>query len=124
LRHFAREIESDLLFRGFDVFDWHSGVMSSRRLLTLILGLADDPNSSYSKARRDGDWSDEMYIWAGLLNEMRYARADAAAMHAGQKMKVSAVKSPRHQKETAEDAVERKEARDLIMGQLTRDVED
>jgi len=74
--YFCREIESDLLrFYRLDIQDWFSGVMDSRRLIALLDGL---PDQSMFKtwAVRGGDWSEDQYVQARLVNEVALSRAD------------------------------------------------
>jgi len=73
---FSREIESDLLrFYRLDIRDWFTGDMDSRRLIALLDGL---PDKSMFKtwAVRGGDWSDQQYVQARLVNEVALSRAD------------------------------------------------
>lgn len=75
-RWFAREIDADLLrFYQIDIRDWFTGVLDSRRLLNLLEAL---PNESMFKkwAVRGGDWSEDQYVQARLVNETALARAD------------------------------------------------
>lgn len=118
MRHFPKEIEAELLFRGIDVFLWHRGEMSSRRLLVLIEAIADDPNSALSIERRDKDWSELQYLTAGMLNEIRLLRADQAALHAGKRMDISLVKSPAQTEEDEELREKHEIARKNILSQL------
>lgn len=99
MRLCAAEIEADLLFRGIDIFDWHTRrlnedgvpVLSSRRLLILIDNLPDD--SEFKKFCRGGDWSDAQYLVAGTLNEIRLMRTDQAAI-SGRDLSTTLVESP------------------------------
>ena len=73
---FSREIEADLLrFYRIDIRDWFSGVMDSRRLISLLDGLPDD-SSFKTWALRGGDWTDAEYVQARLVNEVALSRAD------------------------------------------------
>ena len=73
---FSREIESDLLrFYSVDVRDWFSGVMDSRRLISLLDGLPDE-SMFKTWAVRGGDWSEDQYVQARLVNEVALSRAD------------------------------------------------
>lgn len=118
MRLYPKEIEADLLFRGIDINDWHQQRMSSRRLLVLIGALEQDPDSSFSRERRDQDWSLREYMEAALVNELRRLRADQAAIHAGQKMDVDPVQSPAQTQEEESFAGKFKDARNHIMSQL------
>lgn len=118
MRQFPREIEADLLFRGIDIGDWHQGRMSSRRLLCLVEALPHD--SAYWRERNDGDWTEEEYINAAVVNELRLMRADNAAIHAKHKMDVSLVESPAQQGEKEEFTERHRQVRAHIMEQLTR----
>ncbi len=72
----SREIESDLLrFYSLDVRDWFSGVMDSRRLFSLLDGLPDE-SMFKTWAIRGGDWTDDQYVAARLVNEVALSRAD------------------------------------------------
>jgi len=74
--YFSREIEADLLrFYHLDVRDWFSGVMDSRRLISLLDGLPDE-SSFKTWAIRGGDWTDDQYVAARLVNEVALSRAD------------------------------------------------
>lgn len=65
--------------------------MSSRRLLTLLQHLPDD--SAFKRATREGDWTFDEYIRAGIVNEIRLLRVDQAAIN-GQKMEAEFIESP------------------------------
>ena len=118
MRHFPCEIETDLLLRGIDVFDWHQGRMSSRRLLLLIDALTADEDSMLSRERRDGDWSEKQYIAARQANETMLLRADQAALHAGKRMDVSLLQSPAQREEEDKLREKRDTARNNILSQL------
>lgn len=90
--------------------------MSSRRLLCLIDALP--PDSAYWKERRDGDWSDQEYIAAGTLNELRLQRADNAALHANHKMDISLAQSPAQLKKEDELGERVQEVRQHFISQL------
>lgn len=49
--------------------------MDSRRLLTLLDGLPEE-SAFHTWAVRGGDWSDDQYVQARLVNEVALARAD------------------------------------------------
>jgi hypothetical protein len=73
---FSREIEADLLrFYRVDVRDWFSGVMDSRLLISLLDGLPDE-SSFKTWAVRAGDWTEDQYVAARLVNEVALSRAD------------------------------------------------
>src|SRR6185312_9904150 len=120
---FPEEIEFDLLLRGIDLFDWHTAVrrgdgqlkLSSRRLLVVLRRLPED--SEFKTALRDGDWDSETYIKAGILNELRIARVDNAAMN-GHKMEPVLLRSPRQIVEDDQIRQAREAARDRIRAQL------
>ena len=96
--------------------------MSSRRLLALIDGLPQDPEkSALWRERMDWDWSNQQYLTATLLNEIRLLRADQAAIHAGTRMDVNLAKSPAQQREDDQMRERRDTARADIMRQLKRD---
>lgn len=116
MRHYPREIEADLLFRGIDVYDWHQGQMASARLIALIEALPED--TAYWRERRDGDWSMEEYLRAATVNEMRRLRADQAAIHASKRMDVHTINSPAQQLEEEEHTDRFHEVRAHIMAQL------
>jgi hypothetical protein len=92
--------------------------MSSRRLLVLIQALESDPDSMLSRERRDGDWSEQEYINATLVNELRLLRADSAAIHAGHKMDLNMVESPTQLRSTEDLSERQRAAREHIMSQL------
>lgn len=112
---FPKEIEVDLLRDGFDIHDWHRGTMSSRRLLLLIDTLHD--KSEFRRALRKGDWSDEEYINAGVLNELKLMRVDQASIN-GQDMPYQLLESPAQIAESARVAEERRAVRSDILRQL------
>jgi hypothetical protein len=116
MRHFPREIEADLFFRGVDVFDWHRGLMSSRRLLALIEALPDD--SSFRREFRDQDWSSEQYLFAAVVNELRLLRADQAAIHAQHDMQVNLVESPSQLAESEALAEKARMVREHVVSQM------
>lgn len=118
MRNFPCEIETDLLLRGIDVFDWHQGRMSSRRLLLLISVLLADEDSMLAKERRDGDWSESQYIAARAANEIMLLRADQAALHAGKRMDITLLQSPAQREEDDKMREKRDTARRDIMSQL------
>lgn len=123
LRHYAGEIEADLL-PGINIHDWHRQtldangvrVLSSRRLLLLAKNL---PATSAFKreAQRNGDWSDDEYIQAGILNELRLLRTDFAAVN-GSRMEPTLVESPRQIEVREEDTEEKARLRRHIIRQL------
>jgi hypothetical protein len=122
MRQFPLQIEADLLLRGIDVFDWHQGRMSSRRLITLIGVLENDPDSSLAREWRDGDWSDREYLMAASVNELRRLRADQAAIHAQHEMDVDLVKSPSQQGEHEKFVQKHHDVRAHLMSQLKGEV--
>lgn len=88
--------------------------MSSRRLLVLLKGL--HPRSLFQTERR-GDWSDDEYRQAAVVNELRLLRVDQAAIN-GEKMEAVLMESPR-QIEAADDVrAERNAQRAGILAQL------
>lgn len=75
-RWYSREIEADLLrYYRLDIRDWFHGELDSRRVLALLDGLPDE-SMFKTWAIRGGDWSEQQYIAARLVNEMALARAD------------------------------------------------
>lgn len=118
MRQFPKQIEADLLFRNVDIGDWHRGEMSSRRLLCCIDALDADPDSAFSKERRDGEWSVKEHLQAALVNEMRLLRADQAAIHTGDKMDIDLVESPSQRKQNEEQAERSRQARQRVMSEL------
>lgn len=72
-RQFAGPIESDLLCRGIDIADWHTGVMSSRRLLIVLEHLPDE--SAFKTALRGGRMSRAQRVPEEQLNEQMRLRA-------------------------------------------------
>lgn len=89
--------------------------MSSRRLLVLLRFLPDD--SEFKKALRDGDWSHQQYLDAGLLNEIRLLRVDQAAL-SGQSMDYSLLESPAQIEQRERDAERYRNVRTDILRQL------
>lgn len=75
-RFYSREIEADLLrYYRIDIRDWYRGDLDSRRLLLLLEELP--PDSSFQTwAMRGGDWSEDQYVQARILNEVALSRAD------------------------------------------------
>lgn len=75
-RYYCREIETDLLrYYQVDVRDWYAGTLDSRRLLLLIEGLP--PESLFNTwAMRGGDWTEDQYVQARIVNELALSRAD------------------------------------------------
>jgi hypothetical protein len=117
-------VESDLLVRGLDVADWwnlsrrEDGTLklSSRRLLAVLKHLPQD--SAFMRALRE-DWTDEEYAFFGILNEMRYWRADFHSVH-GQEFEPTIVHSPAQRRESLEDFEEKLKIRRGIAAQLNR----
>lgn len=104
-----------MLFKGIDLFDWYSGKMSSRRLLVLIHALTD--TSAYQLARRNGDWTDDQYKQAALINELKLLRVDQAAIN-GSKMDAVLMESPAQAEANAEVQAEHDAQRAGILAQL------
>lgn len=72
----SREIDADLLrFYHLDIHDWFTGDLSSRRLLNLLDGLPDE-SMFKTWVVRGGDWCEDQYVQARLVNETALARAD------------------------------------------------
>lgn len=123
MRFFPEEIESDLLHIGVDIHDWWNRSrkkngrlkLSSRRLLVLLVGLKD--TSLFKTMYRD-DWSDERYMLASILNEIRILRADNVAIHSSQKMEPFLLKSPSQQRFELDKEDEAVAIRSGIMAQL------
>lgn len=75
-RWYSRELDADFArFYHRDIRDWYVGDMSSRQFLNLIDGL---PEHSLFKtwAVRGGDWTENQYLQARLINEVALSRAD------------------------------------------------
>jgi hypothetical protein len=115
VRFFPEEIEADLAFEGIDIADWHTGEMSSRKLLILLKALDED--GEYKTARRNGDWSDKRYTQASIVNELRMLRVDQAAIN-GSKMDAVLMESPAQLEAKAEEQAERTAVRTGILAQL------
>jgi hypothetical protein len=67
-------VEAELIDRNLDVLDWHTGRMSSRRLLALL----EHPRSTdspYARAMRDGQWPEWMQMLKELHKESALYRA-------------------------------------------------
>lgn len=62
-------------FYQVDIRDWFTGVMDSRRFIALLDGLPDE-SAFKTWAIRGGDWSEDQYVQARLVNEMALSRAD------------------------------------------------
>jgi hypothetical protein len=67
---------------------------------------------------RDGDWGDDQYIWARLVNELMFFRADHAAIHARKKMRPSPLLSPAQEAEKQAKRADYLEVRAHIMSQI------
>jgi hypothetical protein len=67
-------IEAELIDRGLDILDWHTGRMSSRRLLAL-LEHPKSADSPYARAMRDGEWPEWMEMLKELHKELALYRA-------------------------------------------------
>lgn len=81
---FPREIECDLsLHHHVDIGDWHRGVLSSRRLLTLLDGLPTDCWYKLSLQKYWDDLQEESH-----QAEVADARSIIFAMLHGQKIEV------------------------------------
>lgn len=55
--------------------DWFTGDIESRTILTLLDGLPDE-SMFKTWAVRGGDWTEQQYIQARLINEVALSRAD------------------------------------------------
>jgi hypothetical protein len=66
-------IECDLADRGFDIFAWHAGRMSSRRLLVLLEYAPE--MGPYKTALRGGKWPEWMQMIAEIHKEVALDRA-------------------------------------------------
>lgn len=74
-RQYPTEIAFDLSFEHKrHISEWHRGTMSSRELLELIEPLP--ARSAFKTALRKGDWSDEEYRQARLVNELALSRVE------------------------------------------------
>lgn len=66
-----------------------------------------------------GDWNDEQYHWATLINEIRILRADNVALHGdGSKMEPVLIKSPIQHEADEQKAAENQALRGGILAQL------
>lgn len=72
-RQHPAAIEADLADRGHDIFDWHSGKMSSRKLLVLLEHAPE--TGPYKTALRDGNWPEWVKILANIHKELALYRA-------------------------------------------------
>ncbi|MCV7100085.1 hypothetical protein H7I01_06715 [Mycobacterium palustre] len=72
-RQHPTEIECDLADRGHDIFDWHAGRMSSRRLLVLLKEAPE--RGPYKTALRGGRWPELETMIAELHKEFAAFRA-------------------------------------------------
>lgn len=89
--------------------------MSSRKLIALLEHLPDD--SAFKKAHREGDWSFNEYVAAGIVNELRLLRTDQAAIN-GQKMDTILIESPAQLEKKHEVEVLHQAQRAGILAQL------
>lgn len=80
IRLWPREIEADLQrYYHLDVADWHTGRLSSRRLLVLLDQLPDASRYK-TEYERDGNWP----IWQQMLKDLHNETAlHRAGLYAG-----------------------------------------
>lgn len=118
-RLWPTQIEYDLSrYHRLDIGLWHQGRMSSRRLLALIKHLPDE--SATKTAAREGDWSDDRYLSAATVNEIRLMRADLAGIFAGGGDEPQLFRSPAQEKAIADRERERESLRAKVLRKLTR----
>lgn len=109
------EIETDLLDRGIDIFDWHQGTrdsrgrmkLSSRRLLALLTH--SRPDAAY---RLRGDWAEDTYILAAVYNELARLRVGYHIVHGGESYDPVVLRSPEQQRLLEETEAAAEEFRD------------
>jgi hypothetical protein len=80
------------------------------------MGLPDD--SETKKAMREGDWTEQQYLLARLINELAYFRADHAAVHANHKMRIDPIESPAQRSQRAQETKERHQIHSMLRAQL------
>lgn len=80
------------------------------------MGLPDE--SATKKAMREGDWTEQQYMTARLINELAYFRADHAAVHANHKMRIDPIESPAQRAERAKEARQRQQIHSMLRAQL------
>jgi hypothetical protein len=90
--------------------------MSSRELWVFITHLPD--LSATKKAMREGDWTEDQYIAARLVNELSFFRADHAAVHAQHKMRPEPIQSPAQRKEKVDNQRRYREVRSMLLAQM------
>jgi hypothetical protein len=82
IKWYPGEIESDLSrYHRLDVADWHRGVVSSRKLLTLLEHLPEE--AAYKRALRDGGYTQAEWMAAETHNEIARLRASYHAVNGG-----------------------------------------
>jgi hypothetical protein len=105
VRSWPHQIEADLArYYHLDIADWHTGVMTSRRLLALLEQLPDD--SVYKTAfERDGQWPVWMQMLKTVANETSMHRA---SLYAGgdNAYDVQVFVDPIEQKQRLQEALE------------------
>ena len=104
------------MFRGVDIFDWHQGKMSSRRLLILLEHLPED--SAFKTAYRDGDWPLQSQLATGALNELKAMRSDLYALIGKDHFPFKPILSPGAQQAMAAKTAEIRRSHDDVMAQL------
>lgn len=109
------EIEADLLFRGVDVHDWHTGKMSSRRLLILLEHLPDD---SAFKMALNQDWPRTDQLATGMWNEIKAMRGDLWAFLGHEHLPFRPVLSPAAQRDQDTKQARYRAAHDEVIAQL------
>lgn len=70
LKEHGGSIEYDLLARGTDVLDFYRGRISVRRMITLIKGLAADPNTNTGR-EIGGPWGLDTLLLAAAVDDIR-----------------------------------------------------
>lgn len=115
---FPGEIEADLALHGIDIGDWHRGTLSDRALENILRHLPE--TSAFKTAARDGDWTLDQYLVAGVLNEIRAMRADLQAIFTQNKPALDLVRSPRQERAHMENTSAAMKAHDAVIAALTR----
>lgn len=80
IRLWPREIEADLLREyGVDVADWHTGAVTSRRVLVLLDQLSEESRYK-AEFERGGNWP----VWQQMLKDLHNETAlHRAGLYAG-----------------------------------------
>ena len=117
VRNWPNQIEADLQhYYRLDIADWHTGKLSSRRMLALLEHLPED--SAYKTAfERDGQWP----VWKQMLktvaNETTLHRA---SLYAGGEnaYDVQVYLDPLEQQQRIEELIEEQEFREEATSNL------